>query len=68
MNFPKIVIMDFATSEVHIFSYDPNIWESGEHFLTEHFSEEGQPFKESECQWMIIGLESSTKSLPIYIH
>ena len=40
MNFPKIVIMDFATSEVHIFSYDPNIWELGEHFLTEHFSEE----------------------------
>ena len=60
--------MDFATSEVHIFSYDSNVWESGEHFLTEHFSEEGQPFKESECQWMIIGLESSTKSLPIYIH
>ena len=32
--------MDFATSEVHIFSYDPNVWESGEHFLTEHFSEQ----------------------------
>ena len=27
--------MDFATSEVHIFSYDPNVWESGEAFLTE---------------------------------
>ena len=33
MNFPKIVIMDFATSEVHIFSYDPNVWESGEQIL-----------------------------------
>ena len=68
MTFPKIVIMDFATSEVHIFSYNPNIWESGEHFLTEHFSEEGQPFKESECQWMIIGLEKTEDRLPIYIH
>ena len=51
--------MDFATSEVHIFSYDPNVWESGEHFLTKHFSEEGQPFKESKCQWMIIDLENN---------
>ena len=64
----RIIIMDFATCEVHVFIYDPNVWESGEHFLIEHFSEEGQPFKESQCQWMIVGLESSTKSLPIYIH
>ena len=60
--------MDFATSEVHVFIYDPNIWESGEAFLIAHFSEQGNTFKESQCQWMIVDLESSTKSLPIYIH
>ena len=64
----RIIIMDFATCEVHIFSYNPNIWESGEHFLTEHFSEEGQPFKESQCQWMIVDLEKTEDRLPIYIH
>ena len=64
----RIIIMDFATCEVHVFIYDPNIWESGEAFLTEHFSEEGQPFKESECQWMIIDLEKTEGRLPIYIH
>ena len=64
----RIIIMDFATCEVHVFIYDPNIWESGEHFLTEHFSEEGQPFKESECQWMIVDLEKTEDRLPIYIH
>ena len=60
--------MDFATWEVHVFIYDPNVWESGEHFLTEHFSEEGQPFKESQCQWMIVDLEKTEDRLPIYIH
>ena len=60
--------MDFATCEVHVFIYDPNIWESEEAFLIAHFSEQGNTFKESQCQWMIVGLESSTKSLPIYIH
>ena len=64
----RIVIMDFATSEVHIFSYDPNVWESGEHFLTEHFSEQGETFKESQCQWMIVDLEKTEDRLPIYIH
>ena len=68
MNFPKIVIMDFATSEVHIFSYNPNIWESGEDFLIAHFSEQGETFKESQCQWMIVDLEKTEDRLPIYIH
>ena len=64
----RIVIMDFATSEVHIFSYDPNVWESGEHFLIAHFSEQGNTFKESQCQWMIVDLEKTEDRLPIYIH
>ena len=64
----KIIIMDFATSEVHIFSYDPNIWESGEAFLVKHYSEYGQTFKESQCQWMIVDLEKTEERLPLYIH
>ena len=60
--------MDFATCEVHVFIYDPNVWESGEHFLTAHFSEQGNTFKESQCQWMIVDLEKTEDRLPIYIH
>ena len=68
MDNQKIIIMDFATSEVHIFSYDPNIWISGEDFLTEHFSEQGLAFKESQCHWMIVDLETTEGRLPLYIH
>ena len=60
--------MDFATCEVHVFIYDPNIWESGEAFLTAHFSEQEETFKESQCQWMIVDLEKTEDRLPIYIH
>lgn len=64
----KIVIMDFSTQEVHIFSYDPNIWTDGEHFLGEHYSEHGQTFKETQCQWMIVDLHKTEERLPLYIH
>lgn len=64
----RIIIMDFATCEVHVFIYDTNIWESGEAFLIAHFSEQGNTFKESQCQWMIVDLEKTEDRLPIYIH
>jgi hypothetical protein len=64
----KIIIMDFATSEVHIFSYDSKIWENGEHFLIEHYSEHGQTFEEGSCQWMIVDLHKTEERLPLYIH
>jgi hypothetical protein len=64
----KIVILDFATAEVHIFDYDENIWEDGEHFLAEHHSEHGNTFKESNCQWMIINKDTNEGRLPVYIH
>ena len=64
----RIIIMDFATCEVHVFIYDPNIWESEEAFLIAHFSEQGETFKESQCQWMIVDLEKTEGRLPIYIH
>lgn len=64
----RIIIMDFATCEVHVFIYDPNIWESGEAFVINHYSEYGQTFKESQCQWMLVDLEKTEERLPIYIH
>ena len=65
----KIVIMDFATCEVHIFPYNPEIWgEGGEDFVTTHFSEQGQTFKEGECHWMIVDTDKTENRLPIYIH
>jgi hypothetical protein len=68
MNNFKIVILDFATCEVHIFPYDPNVWEDGEHFLIEHYSEHGNTFKESQCEWMIVDIEKFEGRLPLYIH
>ena len=65
----KIVIMDFATCEVHIFIYDKNIWgPSGEDFIITHYSEHGQTFKLENCQWMIVDMEENEDRLPIYIH
>lgn len=68
MNNFKIIIMDFATSEVHVFSYDPSIWDTGEDFIIEHFSEHGKTFKLTECNWMIVDLSLYEDRLPIYIH
>jgi hypothetical protein len=68
MRLQKIIIMDFATCEVHIFDYDPNIWADGEHFLIEHYSEHGNTFKESQCEWMIVDIEKFEGRLPLYIH
>jgi hypothetical protein len=64
----KIVIMDFSTGEVHIFDYDPKVWESGEEFLIQQHSEHGSTFKESQCEWMIVDPEKFEGRLPIYIH
>lgn len=64
----KIIILDFSTAEVHIFDYDDTIWKSGEEFLEHCHSEQGQTFKESECQWMIVDITKFEGRLPIYIH
>jgi len=61
----KIIILDQGSGEVHVFNYDNNIWESPECFLSENFSNEGRPFKESECSWM---LTNSEQELSITIH
>lgn len=65
----KIIIMDFATCEVHIFSYEASIWgEGGENFVIAHYSEQGQTFKEGQCHWMIVDLNKTEWRLPLYIH
>ena len=65
----KIIIMDFATCEVHIFPYDSTKWgEDGESFLYEHCTEQGLKFKPGQCDWMIVDINRTEERLPIYIH
>jgi len=64
----KIVILDYNTSEVHVFNYDDKKYENEEDFLKDHYSEHGNTFKESHCSWMIIDLKENENRLPIYIH
>jgi hypothetical protein len=50
----KIVILDFSTAEVHVFSYDSNVWDSGEDFFAGLAETTEHNFSESNCQWMIL--------------
>lgn len=61
----KIVILDFSSAEVHVFSYDHKNWESEEDFLAKHNNNEGFPFSETNCQWMVTQKE---QELDIVIH
>ena len=45
----KIIILDFSTSEVHIFDFDPHRYEDGETFMASEEMED-YGFKESQCQ------------------
>lgn len=47
----KIIILDFCTTEVHVFDFDEKKYNNGEEFLIKHHKDFG--FKESQCQWMI---------------
>lgn len=64
----KIIILDYSTCEVHVFNYDDKVWESEEDFIISHYSEHGNTFKESQCNWMIVDLEKTEDRLPIYLH
>lgn len=64
----RIIILDFATAEVHIFNYDSNVYEDGEHFLKEQHSEHGRTFRKEDCQWMVVDLDKSEGRMPLYIH
>lgn len=57
----KIIILDFASAEVHVFDYDKNIFEDGEDFIAQ-INEEGYSFSDINCQWMI------SETMNIQIH
>jgi hypothetical protein len=69
MNKHKIIVMDYATSEVHVYDYDTQIWgNSGEDFILTHYSEHGLTFTPENCKWMIVDTKEAEGRLPIYIH
>lgn len=61
----KIIILNNASLEVHVFNYDENIWDSPEDFISEQFDSRGMPFKDTECSWM---LSEEEGELTIVIH
>lgn len=44
----KIVILDFTNSEVHVYTWNPEDWDSPEDFI-DHLEEVSSS---SNCQWM----------------
>lgn len=46
----KLIILDFETAEVYVYTYDENIWESPEDFT----DEEGIHVINSNCQYMVV--------------
>lgn len=55
----KIIILDTTDSSVHVYNYDENIYEDGEHFLKENEQEFPHTL---DCMWMV------TDDLNIQIH
>ena len=50
MNNMKIIILDFETSSVLVYSYDNNVWEDSEEFI----ESEEIGLNSNNCQWMIV--------------
>ncbi len=48
----KIIILDFSTSEVHIFTMDTNEFSESEDFLS-HLEQTNQISCVKDCEWMI---------------
>lgn len=46
----KLIVLDFGTAEVTIYTYDENIWESPEDFTDEN----GNFVIDSNCQYMVV--------------
>jgi hypothetical protein len=53
-----LIVLDYETQRVNVYSYDENIWESPEDFLDEN----NCYVITSNCQWML------TDTLTIKIH
>jgi len=50
----KIIILDFSTTEVHVFPYDKNVWDGGEDFIEDENENGDIALSLSNCQWMIV--------------
>ena len=46
----KLIVLNFTSSEVHIYPYDENIWECPEDFADEN----GITVLDSNCQYMVV--------------
>ena len=55
----RIVVLDFTTSEVHVWNWNPKDWESAEDFIDAQLETLGNS---GNCQWM------HSPNLPITIH
>ena len=53
----KIIILDFSTTDVHIFDFDENCYSNDD--IVQFFEDENEVhdlnLSESNCQWMITG-------------
>jgi hypothetical protein len=50
----KIIILNFETSEVHVFPYDENLYFDYEEFYVAALEDYGLDFKDSYCDCMIV--------------
>lgn len=50
----KIIILDYSTSEVSVFNYDPNVFDSYEDFYEAANEEYGTRFSDSQCSCMVV--------------
>lgn len=66
----KLVILDYNTSEVHIFSISQGVLDTQaiEEHISTLYSEHGETFKLDQIEWMVVDTESNEGRLPIYIH
>lgn len=67
----KIIIMDYGTTEVHIFPIKKKHLVSSvatEAFIESKYSEHGRTFNIKEVSYMIVDLKTNEGRLPIYIH
>ena len=49
----KIIILDFQTAEVHIFDYDPTVYESYEEFYSSNEATD-LGLRETNCETMVV--------------
>ena len=66
----KLIVLDVSVGEVHIFDF-PKHNEDEEtvlDFLDNYHNEQGESFKTSQIDWMVVTLRSANNPVPIYFH